>query len=202
VFYVHDVAGRPPYDAVLPWLFVANPKLVQEHDVNGDEGEAWLKENEAGGGPFTIKRWEIGNIYEFERYPDYWFNPENGIKPLDGFVWKIIRESSTKRIAMETGELQYGDRFSPEDDNALAADAREPVVLHEEGGAFERDLALLRLVRGFHEVLQGQGAAILAGESCVEFLQFCAANVECCGHAESPIHTAIISAVIAKPQAA
>lgn len=113
-----------PYDAVLPWLFVANPKLVQEHDVNGDEGEAWLKENEAGGGPFTIKRWEIGNIYEFERYPDYWFNPENGIKPLDGFVWKIIRESSTKRIAMETGELQYGDRFSPEDDNALAADAR------------------------------------------------------------------------------
>jgi peptide/nickel transport system substrate-binding protein len=111
-----------PYDAVLPWLFVANPKLVQEHDVNGDEGEGWLKENEAGGGPFTIKRWEIGNIYEFERYPDYWFNPENGIKPLDGFVWKVIRESSTKRIAMETGELQYGDRFSPEDDSALAAE--------------------------------------------------------------------------------
>jgi peptide/nickel transport system substrate-binding protein len=113
-----------PYDAVLPWLFVANPAIVQEHDVDGDEGEAWLKENEAGGGPFTINRWEIGNIYEFARYPDYWFNPENGIKPLDGFVWKIIRESSTKRIAMETGELQYGDRFTPEDTAALAADPR------------------------------------------------------------------------------
>ena len=47
-----------PYDAVLPWLFVANPTIVQEHDVDGDEGEAWLKENEAGGGPFTIARWE------------------------------------------------------------------------------------------------------------------------------------------------
>ncbi|MFN8593203.1 MAG: ABC transporter substrate-binding protein [Thermomicrobiales bacterium] len=113
-----------PYDAVLPWLFVANPKIVQEHDVNGDEGEAWLKENEAGGGPFTIKRWEIGNIYEFERYPDYWFTAQESVKPLDGFVWKIIRESSTKRIAMETGELQYGDRFTPEDTAGLAADAR------------------------------------------------------------------------------
>ena len=94
---------------------------MQEHDVNGDEGEAWLKENEAGGGPFTIKSWQIGTVYEFARYPDYWFASQETVKPLDGFVWKIIRESSTKRIAMETGEVQYGDRFTPEDYLALAA---------------------------------------------------------------------------------
>ena len=110
-----------PYDAVLPWLFVANPAVVQEHDVDGDEGEAWLKENEAGGGPYTIARWEIGNAYEFKRYPDYWFDPENGIKPIDTFVWRIFIESSTKRIAMETGEVQYGDWFTPEDLEALAS---------------------------------------------------------------------------------
>jgi peptide/nickel transport system substrate-binding protein len=108
-----------PFDAVLPWLFVANPAVVQEHDEGGDEGEAWLKENEAGSGPFTIKRWEIGSVYEFERYPEYWFQPDNVAKPLDGFIWRIIRESSTKRIAMETGELQYGDSFTPEDLTAL-----------------------------------------------------------------------------------
>ena len=113
-----------PYDAVLPWLFVANPSIVEEHEADGDEGEAWLRENEAGGGPFTIARWEIGNVYEFTRYPDYWFTPETDITPLDGFVWRIIRESSTKRIAMESGELQFGDRFTPEDTAALAADAR------------------------------------------------------------------------------
>ncbi|MBA2595146.1 MAG: ABC transporter substrate-binding protein [Chloroflexia bacterium] len=112
-----------PYDAVLPWLFVANPALVQEHEVDGDEGEAWLRENEAGGGPFTIARWEIGNVYEFTPFPDYWFS-EDGAAPLDGFVWRIIRESSTKRIAMETGEITYGDTFTPEDIEALAADSR------------------------------------------------------------------------------
>ena len=113
-----------PYDAVLPWLFVANPAVVQQHEVDGDEGEAWLKENEAGGGPFTIKRWEVGSTYEFERFPDYWYQSDSGFKPLDNFVWRIIRESSTKRIAMESGEVQYGDRFTPEDTAALAADAR------------------------------------------------------------------------------
>lgn len=113
-----------PYDAVLPWLFVANPAVVKEHEVDGDEGEAWLKENEAGGGPFTIKRWEIGNTYEFERYPDYWFQGDESVKPLDSFVWRIIRESSTKRIAMESGEVQFGDRFTPEDTTALEADGR------------------------------------------------------------------------------
>ena len=113
-----------PYDAVLPWLFVANPAVVKQHEADGDEGEAWLKENEAGGGPFTIKRWEVGSAYEFERFPDYWFESDSGFKPLDSFVWRIIRESSTKRIAMESGELQYGDRFTPEDTAALAADPR------------------------------------------------------------------------------
>ncbi len=115
------LAPFAPYDAVLPWLFVANPAIVQEHEVDGDEGEAWLRENEAGGGPYTIARWEIGNVYEFSRYPDYWFDPENGVTPLDSMVWRIIRESATKRIAMETGEVQYGDWFTPEDLEALAA---------------------------------------------------------------------------------
>jgi peptide/nickel transport system substrate-binding protein len=113
-----------PFDAVLPWLFVANPAVVEANAVDGDEGETWLKEHEAGGGPFTIARWEVGSVYEFARFPDYWWTPDDGRTPLDGFVWRIIRESSTKRIAMETGEVQYGDRFTPEDTEALRADPR------------------------------------------------------------------------------
>lgn len=108
-----------PFQAILPWLFIANPAVVQEHDEGGDEGEAWLQGNEAGSGPFTIKRWEISNIYEFARFPDYWFTNDAIAQPLDGFIWRIIRESSTKRIAMEQGEIQYGDDFTPEDVTAL-----------------------------------------------------------------------------------
>jgi ABC-type transport system substrate-binding protein len=62
-----------PFEQVLPWLFIVNPAVVKQHDVNGDEGEAWLKDHEAGSGPFVIKRWEVGNLYEFEALPDYWY---------------------------------------------------------------------------------------------------------------------------------
>jgi peptide/nickel transport system substrate-binding protein len=36
-------------------------------------------------------------------------------------MWRIIRESSTKRIAMEAGEIQYADTLTPEDYEALGA---------------------------------------------------------------------------------
>jgi peptide/nickel transport system substrate-binding protein len=110
-----------PFDAVLPWLFVANPAVVEANAVDGDEGETWLREHEAGGGPMTIETWEIGSVYEFKRYPDYWWTPEDGHTPLEGLVWRIMRESATKRIALETGELQYADRITPEDTEALRA---------------------------------------------------------------------------------
>ena len=78
-----------------------------------DEGEAWLKENEAGGGPYTIARWEIGSSYEFVRYPDYWFNPENGITPLDGMIWRIIRRVFRPSASpWRPAKLQYGDCFT------------------------------------------------------------------------------------------
>jgi peptide/nickel transport system substrate-binding protein len=107
-----------PFDAVLPWLFVANPAVVQAHDQGGDEGEAWLASNEAGSGPYTIAKWEIGSSYQFDKWADYWFQPE-GITMVDSLIWQIIRESSTKRISMETGEVQWGDFLTPEDYEAL-----------------------------------------------------------------------------------
>lgn len=107
-----------PLATVLPWMFVVNPKICKEKEVDGDEGEAWLKEHEAGSGPFVIKRWEIGTLYEFEAVEDYW----RGWLPqghLSGYIWKIVRESTSKKIALEKGEIDWGDWISAEDIAAL-----------------------------------------------------------------------------------
>lgn len=111
-----------PFDLILPFLFVANPALVEEN-AGDDEGESWLLENAAGSGPYTISRFEPGNIYQFDRFPDYW-NTDVTDGLVDTFVWRIIRESSTKRLALEGGEIQYGDTFSTEDIVALQEDDR------------------------------------------------------------------------------
>jgi peptide/nickel transport system substrate-binding protein len=108
-----------PFDLTLPWLFLANPAVVAEN-AGSDDGETWLIDHAAGSGPYDIGRWEPGNLYEFIRRADYWYTTEGVTAPIDTFIWRIIRESSTKRIAMEAGEIHYGDVFTLEDVEALA----------------------------------------------------------------------------------
>ena len=113
-----------PFDLILPYFYVANQTVVLEHEENSDMGEAWLLSNTAGGGPYVMSRYEPGSLYQFDRNPDYWYTVPSNPNPVDTFVWRIIRESSTKRIALEAGEIQYGDTFAVEDVEALRANDR------------------------------------------------------------------------------
>jgi peptide/nickel transport system substrate-binding protein len=113
--------------ADLPWLlgyggqtFIANPDEVMAHESNGDQGEGWLLEHAAGSGPFTIKRWEPGTVYELEAVPDYWRGwPEGG--RLAGVIWRIIRDSAERRMALLAGEIDIADTI-PVDDLPLIDD--------------------------------------------------------------------------------
>lgn len=112
-----------PFDLVLPWLFVANPAVV-EANAGSDGGETYLRSTGAGGGPYTLSRVEPNSLYQFDRNPTYWYANPNVTTPIQTFVWRIIREPSTKRIAMEAGEVQWGDTLGVENINALAQDSR------------------------------------------------------------------------------
>jgi peptide/nickel transport system substrate-binding protein len=107
--------------ADLPWLlgyqgqtFIANPAEVMAHEVDGDEGEAWLLEHAAGSGPFTITRWEPGTVYEIEAVPDYWRGWPSGGR-LAGVIWRIIRDSAERRMALLAGEIDIADTIPVDD---------------------------------------------------------------------------------------
>ncbi|MCP4395782.1 MAG: ABC transporter substrate-binding protein [bacterium] len=108
-----------PFEAVLPWWYVMNPKQVMEHDVDGDDGQAWLTEHEAGSGPFTQKRWEQGVLYELEAVEDYWKGWENE-NHIGGYIFKLIREASSQKIAIQKGDIDIAEGLSPEDFDLLA----------------------------------------------------------------------------------
>lgn len=115
VFKLHTPFA--PLPMAMPWLFIANEKLVKEHEVDGDEGEGWLLDHEAGSGPFIIKSWNIGDSYEFEAVPDYWAGwPEGG--RLAGYIWRIMRESSSRRLALLNGDIHTAG-LSAEDFEAM-----------------------------------------------------------------------------------
>jgi peptide/nickel transport system substrate-binding protein len=93
---------------------VLNHEEVLKHEVDGDEGQAWLMENEAGSGPFTIKRWEPGSTYELEAVPDYWRGwSEDG--RVAGVVYTIIRDGAERRMALMAGQVDAIDTLAVDD---------------------------------------------------------------------------------------
>ena len=103
------------FDRTLPNLLVVNPKLVKAND-KGDDGQAWLVNNSAGSGPFKInpENWRNGAQYELLADPSYWKGwPTAG--RLDGYVWKVIRESSAQKLALIKGEVHGAQNVSPDD---------------------------------------------------------------------------------------
>ena len=70
-------------------------------------------------GPFTIKRWQQGVLYELAAVPDYWKGwPQK--KPLAGVIYKLIREAASQKAALQKGEVDIVEGLSPEDFDILA----------------------------------------------------------------------------------
>ena len=101
-----------PFISFVPWWFIMNPKQVMAHEVDGDMGQKWLIDHEAGSGPFKLRRVDQGNLYEVERFNGYW----RGFKgKLGGIIYKIIRESSAQRAGLIKGEIDIAADLTPDE---------------------------------------------------------------------------------------
>ncbi len=106
-----------PYAAFIsfvPWWYVMDPKQVMANEQGGDMGQKWLTDHEAGSGPFRIKRWEQGVLYQIEAADDYW----KGWPSKDhvgGVILKIVREAAAQRAGLIRGEFDIVEGLTPED---------------------------------------------------------------------------------------
>ena len=89
------------FDRLLAFLEqpIVNKKLALANEVDGDGGGAYLIDKEAGGGPFTIKNWQIGSVYELEAVADYW-QGWPGAGRLSGVVWKKTEDPGTRKTGL------------------------------------------------------------------------------------------------------
>src|SRR3989442_15050526 len=79
-----------------------NPKQVMANEQGGDLGQKWLTDNAAGSGPFKIKRWQQGVLYEIEAVDGYW----KGWPSKDhvgGVIPTLVRESAAQRAVLRRG---------------------------------------------------------------------------------------------------
>ncbi|WP_108663194.1 ABC transporter substrate-binding protein [Acuticoccus kandeliae] len=100
----------------LPWWMIVNPKEIEPHAVDGDMGQAWMAENTAGSGPFKIARWEQNQYYYLQSDETYWNGwPQGADKAPGGVIYRIIREPSAQRSALQTGEVDFAEGLSQAD---------------------------------------------------------------------------------------
>src|SRR5881628_2002566 len=113
--------GQPyaPFLSFVPWWYVMNPKQALANEQGGDLGQKWLTDNAAGSGPFKIKRWQQGVLYEIEAVESYW----KGWPSKDhvgGVILKLVRESAAQRAALLRGEADIVEGLSADDYDQVA----------------------------------------------------------------------------------
>jgi peptide/nickel transport system substrate-binding protein len=110
--------------ATMPWFYIINSKLARSHAEAGDFGDekdyaqTWLATNEAGSGPYYVESFEPNNQHTFAAVKDYWFGWRNP-SHMDKIIVKIMPSSSTQKLSLVKGDLEWAGDLEPEDFNSL-----------------------------------------------------------------------------------
>ena len=93
--------------------------IVPKHLFDGqDYRTAPAVQRPVGTGPFKFTEWQRGNFIRMDRFDDYW---KPGQPYLDSIIYRIIPDSQSRRLALETGQVQVtqGSDIEPFDIPAL-----------------------------------------------------------------------------------
>lgn len=99
---------------------VVDKKLVLQHEKDGDLGQAWLKTNYAGSGPYVIRTWKPNEVIIMERNDNY-----HEKTPLKRIIYRHVKEIATQRMMLEKGDLDIARKL---DADQLAAVEKNPDI--------------------------------------------------------------------------
>ena len=75
--------------------------------------------NPVGTGPFKAVSFKAEEVIELEAYKDYW----NGASPLDTVTLHVISDDSTRALALQSGQIDMGQRIAAADIDTLKNDS-------------------------------------------------------------------------------
>ena len=110
-----------PFISYVPWWYIVNPKQVMANAVDGDLGKKWMTENDAGSGPFKLRRFDGNALIHMDAVPDYWKGwPMGDDKRLSGIIYRIIREGAPRKTALQRREIDAMANMTPDDVEQLS----------------------------------------------------------------------------------
>ena len=113
-------AGLP---GALTRLYIVNADLIRPNEFQGDFGQRWLQNHEAGSGPYRMVSFQPGQQIAVERFPGYHLGW--GPRHVERAVFRVLREEVARRIALVNGDADWIYISSAD---TLAALAGEPGV--------------------------------------------------------------------------
>jgi peptide/nickel transport system substrate-binding protein len=94
-----------------------NSALVKANEQAGDFGETWLNDHDAGSGPYILTSFEPEQQFTIEAFPEYWKGWDGN--HVDRAIFRVIKEESARRLALENAEVDWAMIGSVETFNAL-----------------------------------------------------------------------------------
>jgi peptide/nickel transport system substrate-binding protein len=94
---------------------VVDSKLVKANEKDGDFGNAWLKQNSAGSGAFSLRAWRANEQYTLEANPA-WFK---GAPKNRRVVVRHVPEPASQRLLLEKGDIDYARNLSKDQIEAV-----------------------------------------------------------------------------------
>lgn len=104
-------------------------QVVKEDFYKGDKVD--MAKNPIGSGPYKFKSWKQGDKIEFEAYDGYY----QGAPEIKNLAYKIIPNSSTATMALESGEVDMSLNVATADIKALE-DKEGITLLQDPSSAF------------------------------------------------------------------
>lgn len=96
---------------------ILDSKLVQGNEADGDMGQAWLTNNSAGSGAYTLNQWRANEFVILTRNDAFW-----GDAPaMTRVLMRHLPESQTQRLGIEQGDFDIAFSLAAPDLKALVA---------------------------------------------------------------------------------
>ena len=98
---------------------VVDEETVKAHDVAGDMGNEWLKNNTAGTGAYVLKGYKPNEGYVLTARKGYW----RGDAKIATIIMQHVPEAATERLQLEKGDIDIARTLTPVDLAGMAGNA-------------------------------------------------------------------------------
>jgi peptide/nickel transport system substrate-binding protein len=100
-------------DLAVPVAAIYNSKLAKRHATPDDPwAQAWLKNNDAGGGAYRVVKFEPGVQEVYQRFEQWKSGP---LPRVEKVVVRVIPSASTRRAMLERGDIDVSFDLPPRD---------------------------------------------------------------------------------------